>query len=130
MDVSPKLAAGVEPWLPIDPRHEALAVSIQEDQPDSMLSFTRRLIATRKAHPVLLTGALTFLPQESSIVAFERSADQVPRILCAVNISREAADLQLGAAQWTSVFSTHGVSTIGESKLRMRGYEAFWAVES
>ena len=46
----------VEPWLPVDPRHQALARDAQERDPQSCLWLTRRLIALRKATPALRTA--------------------------------------------------------------------------
>ena len=41
--------AAPDAWLPMDPAHLPLAIERQETRDDSMLNFTRRLIAARKA---------------------------------------------------------------------------------
>lgn len=58
----------VEPWLPIDARHPAMAVDAQEADPNSMLNATRRLLALRRAHPALKTGAMTVLATDPLLV--------------------------------------------------------------
>ncbi|MGE3301744.1 MAG: alpha-amylase family glycosyl hydrolase [Hyphomonadaceae bacterium] len=80
-----------EPWLPVDPRHAALAVDAQELDADSVLRAARALIALRRAHPALRTGAWRALAAPSPILLFER-AGEGERLLCAFN---------LGAARWS-----------------------------
>ncbi len=60
------------PWLPLDPRHRALAVDRQEAAPDSMLAFTRRWLAFRKTHPALRTGAIAFEDSDDGVLTFTR----------------------------------------------------------
>ncbi|WP_420479213.1 alpha-amylase family glycosyl hydrolase [Brevundimonas sp. FT23028] len=81
----------VEPWLPVDPRHAALAVDAQEVDPRSMLHTTRRLIATRKAHAALSRGALKMLDAPEGVVAFERSLDG-EALLCVFNLGHAEVD--------------------------------------
>jgi alpha-glucosidase len=79
-----------EPWLPVDPRHPALAVDRQDGNPGSMLTLTRRLIAFRKAQPALRLGALRFLDSPEPILAFERRfGDEV--LTCVFNLGHETA---------------------------------------
>ena len=40
-------------WLPLDPRHRALAADAQENDPDSVLAFTRAMIAFRRGSNAL-----------------------------------------------------------------------------
>jgi alpha-glucosidase len=64
-------AAGVRPWLPMaDP---ALCnVADQRDDPDSVLSFTKRTIARRRANDDLSHGAYASLPSPEGTWAFTR----------------------------------------------------------
>ena len=79
----------VEPWLPVDPRHAALAVDGQETDPASMLHLTRRLIGLRHSHPVLRTGAMTMLSASGSLLEFRRG-DAAGALLCVFNLGHEA----------------------------------------
>jgi alpha-glucosidase len=81
-----------EPWLPIDPRHLALSVEAQERATASLLAFTRRLIALRKAHIALREGTWRALPAPAGVLLFERAAPG-ERLLCAFNLSSEAIAL-------------------------------------
>ena len=49
-----------EPWLPVDPAHDALAVDQQQGN-DSVLRFTSEALSTRKRFQAMLTGGMTFL---------------------------------------------------------------------
>lgn len=80
-------------WLPLDPRHAAMAADRQAAEPSSMLQFTRRMIALRKAHPAL-TGedwrALAAPPDD--VLAFTRSAPG-EQLLCAFNLGEDETRL-------------------------------------
>jgi alpha-glucosidase len=45
------------PWLPVDPAHRALAVDLQQANPQSTLQWTRMLLALRRRHPALRVGS-------------------------------------------------------------------------
>lgn len=62
----------VEPWLPLDPAHDALAVDRQAGDPGSMLQFTRRLLALRRGSGALRWGDLTIVDSAPALLAFER----------------------------------------------------------
>ena len=79
-----------EPWLPVDPRHPALAVDRQEADPASMLHLTRRFVALRKAHPALARGDMRLLDSPAGVVCFERAVEG-ERLLCAFNLGHAAA---------------------------------------
>ncbi|HEX6374908.1 MAG TPA: alpha-glucosidase [Allosphingosinicella sp.] len=85
-----------EPWLPVDPAHVPLAVDRQEADPVSMLNLTRRLVALRKAKPVLRTGSLRRVEAPPPLLVFERG-DGEERLLCAFNLGDEAIDWVLPA---------------------------------
>jgi alpha-glucosidase len=75
-------------WLPLDPRHAALARDVQEQDPDSVLAFTRQMIALRKSSPALRQGAIQ-LPDffvGARAWAFVREGGG-ERMLCAFNFS-------------------------------------------
>jgi alpha-glucosidase len=86
--------SAAEPWLPVDPRHLALAVDRQEGDPGSMLAWTRRLIALRKAQPALRTGALSRVAAPEPLFAFTRGEGE-GNLLCAFNLGDEAVEWSL-----------------------------------
>ena len=73
-----------EPWLPVDPRHQALAVDLQEADPGSMLNATRRLLALRRAHEALRHGDMQILSTDP-VLSFSRSTG-TEQLLMAFNL--------------------------------------------
>ena len=81
-------------WLPLDPAHSPLAVDAQEADPASMLAFTRRLIALRRASPALQLGEARLVAAPAGVLAFERQLGD-ERVLCAFELAGEPAQLEL-----------------------------------
>ena len=72
-------------WLPLDPRHRALAADAQEADSASMLAFTRAMIALRRDSAALRLGAFTALEAAAPLLAFMRDAG-AERMLCLFNL--------------------------------------------
>lgn len=61
------------PWLPLAPDAASVNVAGQSEDPDSLLSLTRRLIALRREHPILHVGDFErFGPTPDGTFAFRR----------------------------------------------------------
>ena len=84
--------AAPRPWLPVRPAHAALAADRQAADPESVLSFYRRMIALRRAEPALRTAPARFLDLPEPVLAFARGG-----LLCAFNLSPRAIDVPLPA---------------------------------
>jgi alpha-glucosidase len=61
-----------EPWLPFADDHAAVNVAAQREDPDSLLSLYRRLLALRRAEPDLRTGAYRTLQADDRVLRFAR----------------------------------------------------------
>jgi alpha-glucosidase len=74
-DSSPNagFSAAAETWLPVGPHVEGVNVADQRDDPDSMLSLYRRLLALRRAEPALSVGSWQDLGRTQSALAFLRT---------------------------------------------------------
>lgn len=97
-----------EPWLPV--AVDAHTVAYQRDDPRSMLSLYRRLIALRRRHPALALAAYRPLFAEGELFLFTRELGE-ERFLVALNlgadpISASFADMTLSG--------TVRVSTLGD----------------
>jgi|GEM_PF-70928 len=75
-----------DPYLPVPKSHLPLAVDIQESQSESMLNFTRRVLAQRRDNPALQTGQTLVLGTQDPIVAFVRQSEG-QSVLCSFNMS-------------------------------------------
>jgi alpha-glucosidase len=61
------------PWLPVGPDAGRVNVAAQAEDPDSLLTLTRRLIGLRREHPVLHVGDFEpFGPTPNGTYAFRR----------------------------------------------------------
>jgi alpha-glucosidase len=107
-------------WLPLDPRHAALAVDAQERDPASVLAFTRALIALRRANPALREGEFVAIEAPAPLLLFERHAPN-QKLLCLFN---------LGAAPQTREKSSGkvafavGDATLTAGRCKLAGYSA------
>jgi alpha-glucosidase len=110
-----------EPWLPMEPEAETLAAAVQARDPDSTLSFFRRLVHYRNASPPLLHG--TYRPHEAGeeVFAYVREAEG-ERVLVALNFAPEPRPLGLAeveeAVDGRLELSTHAERALGPVELR------------
>jgi alpha-glucosidase len=80
-----------KPWLPVGADHAALAVDRQEGDPQSLLAWTRTVLALRRANPALHHGSATVTRADDQVLAIERRAG-AQRLLCVFNLSARPAD--------------------------------------
>ncbi|MBX3510431.1 MAG: DUF3459 domain-containing protein [Hyphomonadaceae bacterium] len=83
--------SAADAWLPLDPRHAALAADAQARDPDSMLSFTRALIALRKANSALSEGTFIDRDAQAPLLVFERRTG-ASAMLCLFNLGPAPAN--------------------------------------
>jgi maltose alpha-D-glucosyltransferase / alpha-amylase len=68
--------------------YQSVNVEAQQRTPGSLLNWTKRMIAVRRAHPVFGRGSLEFLkPENRRVLAYLREHEGVS-ILCVANLSR------------------------------------------
>ncbi|MBS1543254.1 MAG: DUF3459 domain-containing protein, partial [Bacteroidetes bacterium] len=75
------------PWMPVNPNNVAINLNRQEHEPDSVLSYWKKMIGIRKAHPVLTYGA--YKPVETDnehLFVYYRESDE-EKILVILNMS-------------------------------------------
>lgn len=77
------------PWLPIGDGHALLSVEAQDDDPDSMLNFSRKVIALRKSYAALRNGAISFTEANDNLLVFKRKGAG-EEALCVFNLGTEA----------------------------------------
>lgn len=96
-----------KPWLPIGEAHRALAVDVQEANADSLLHWTRRVLAMRNESPALRVGTIDFLDAPNDILAFERIYEG-ERMLSVFNLGDEPV-AWTPQGYWQTLLSTGGV---------------------
>jgi alpha-glucosidase len=80
------------PWLPVADDYAAINVEAERDDPASMLSLYRRLIALRRAEPALAVGAFGTVRALGDVLAYVRSHED-RHFLVALNLSSAPAVL-------------------------------------
>lgn len=87
--------AAVEPWISVNPNHDAINAAAEVNDPDSVYAFYQRLIALRHENPVVAAGAWELVDADDErVYAFTRTLDG-ERLLVMVNMS--AADAAVPA---------------------------------
>ena len=62
------------PWFTVNDNYTGVNVAAQEEDPDSILNFYRRLLQFRKKHPVALWGDyVELLPEDKHLYVYERN---------------------------------------------------------
>ncbi len=101
-----------EPWLPLGADHAALAVDRQTADPDSLLAWTRRLIALRHAHPALTAGSMRILVAEGDLLVFARSGEG-ETLRCAFNLGMTPLPTPAALAGGRVVEAVNGADMAG-----------------
>ncbi|WP_425463356.1 alpha-amylase family glycosyl hydrolase [Methylobacterium terricola] len=98
----------VEPWLPLDPHAQTRNVEHLRDDPASILTLHRRLIALRREHPALSIGAYRAVSSAGDVLVYERlHGDAVVRI--ALNFGHEACRTEVPPGPgWEVLLSSAG----------------------
>ncbi|MEK0154661.1 alpha-glucosidase [Arthrobacter oryzae] len=94
------------PWIAVNPNTSHINAAEQEDNPDSVFSFYRQVIALRHAEPVVAEGDFTMLlPDDEHVYAFRRSlpgsgAAPGVQLLVLGNFSGEDRTVELDGGDW------------------------------
>jgi maltose alpha-D-glucosyltransferase/alpha-amylase len=110
-------------YLPVitDPEYhyEGLNVEAQQNNPNSLLWWMKRMIALRKRYKAFSRGSIEFLyPENRKVLAFLREYED-ERILVVVNLSRHAQYLELDLSRFrgsvpVELFGRTSFPSIGE----------------
>ena len=74
-----------KPWFFVNDNYRRINVADQEEDPDSLLNFYRKLLKFRKEHPVALWGDYKeYMPKDKHFYVYERSCEgQKLLVICA-----------------------------------------------
>src|SRR5579884_110226 len=118
--------AGVKPWLPVALDYQTFHVAAEQQDPRSLLTLTRALLALRRSHAALTLGSYQSIEQESpTCFVYQRQyADQL--CLVALNFSEQDQVVTLpGQGQGRVLLSTHldREGLVPFSEIHLRGNE-------
>ena len=107
-----------KPWLPLALSHKPLAVSVQEKDPHSALSYARAFLAERRKSAALRLGDIEFLDTSEPVLAFVRRSGN-ERIVCVFNMADRAVEDRASLVAGTRALpvGTGTIETRGEALL-------------
>ena len=124
-------------YLPVitDPEYhyETVNVEAQAQNPHSMLSWMKRLIALRKRHRAFGRGTLELLrPDNRKVLAYVRHYES-EQILCVANLSRFLQAVELDLSKWkglvpVELFSSNEMPVVGDAPyfLTLGPHSFYW----
>ncbi|WP_172195616.1 glycoside hydrolase family 13 protein [Saccharibacillus qingshengii] len=85
-----------KPWMPVNPNYRGINVQAQENDPDSILNYYRKLIALRREHAdVIVHGEYASLLEEhEQVFAYVRRNEQRQGLML-LNFSEKEAEFEL-----------------------------------
>ena len=115
----------VKPWLPLNADWATRNVARMVEEPHSILTLHRRLLAARRAHLALSIGDFALLDAEGDVLAYERRHG-AERLIVALNLGGRSQRLEL--PDWASdcrpLLSTVADATLaGDGALLLRADE-------
>jgi alpha-glucosidase len=118
-------------WLKRDPAHAAFAVDRQAGDPQSVLHYTRQLLALRRGLPALVAGDITLLDTPEDMVAFIRH-NAKSAVLCAFNLGDQvlewAPPAEFAAARLLASENAAGMT--GKAPMVLAPGSGYWAANT
>jgi alpha-glucosidase len=108
-----------EPWLPLSPDWREINAARQGDDPASVLSFYRRLLALRRRSPALTHGSYRTVAATEGVLAYER-ADAGERLLVVLNLTSAEQAFEAPPGEILLDSARAGVSVFGGGALSLR----------
>ena len=113
------------PWFPLNPNYKKINVAEQEKDPESVLSYYKKLTALRKnpgyKETMVYGDFVPFMADEDRLMAFYRKGEKTLLILG--NYRKEERELELPAPVKKLVLSNTEPRITGR-KITLSGYEA------
>jgi alpha-glucosidase len=107
-----------EPWLPLAPNHRSENVANQRHDETSILNLYRRLIAARRAMPVLSVGSYRPVAAQGDLLLFLRE-HAGERVLVALNLGDDAT-VEFGSDQFRGQILVSALGDRDEEPVRRR----------
>ena len=112
------------PWLPLNPNYKKINVAEQEQDPESVLSYYKKLTALRRnpeyKETIVYGDFVPFMADEDRLMAFYRKGEKTLLILG--NYRKEERELELPAPVKKLVLSNAEPRITGR-KITLSGYE-------
>ncbi len=108
-----------KPWLPVHPNYTSRNAAIQQDDPQSLFNFVKKLLALRKEYPALQRGGFRlFFRTDTGVLAYERALDD-QRVLVYINFTGKMNTASL--ARDTDPYAAKLLLSTNREELRVYG---------
>ncbi|HIV44295.1 MAG TPA: alpha,alpha-phosphotrehalase [Candidatus Faecalibacterium avium] len=111
------------PWIGVVDNYPAINAAAQVDDPDSVYSYYKKLVALRKQHRVISEGQIEFLYKDDPDLLAYRRWDGDSQLLVLCNLNGHEAPVQL-PAQWQDAGVLLGNYPDAAPAAALRPYEA------
>lgn len=115
------------PWISIPSNYKEINVEAEEQDPDSVLNYYRKLVRLRKEYPVIQEGSIDFLCQDQEgIFAYERVLGK-QRLVVYHNLTEAEIPLPMPVevSEGTLLLENYPQKYAGERVVSLRPYECF-----
>lgn len=115
----------VQPWLGMNENYKTINVEQQEQDPDSILNFYKKIIQVRQWKECLIYGKIEpILEEHPTIVAYKRKLDS-EEVVCYFNFSSESQKVELDA-KYDVLLNNYKEEkeTISEQTYSLKPYQA------
>ena len=114
------------PWLPLNPNYKEINVASQENDPDSLLSFYKELIALRKnpeyKETVVYGEMIPYLEEQHNLMSYYRKGDKT--LLVLGNFQKEPQTVKLPSACHKVLLNNYPELNISDDSVILDNYQA------
>jgi alpha-glucosidase len=108
--------------------HLRRSVAAQDGDPQSLLSFYRRMLAFRRQLTPLIKGGFTLIDAGPDHISFERDHDG-RRILCAFNLSENDVTVLVPEGEWSVIPGSGFAGSLEAAGIYLPPAQALFAEE-
>ena len=113
------------PWLQVNPNYTEINLASQLEDPDSVYSFYKKLLALRKEpayqEAVVYGETIPYMAEEKNLFAYHRKVDK--DLLVLGNFQTEARDVVLPGEVKAVLLNNMDTCAIEGGKVHMEGYQ-------
>ena len=115
-----------EPWIGIPDNHSYINVAAEEEDPDSILNYYRKLVRLRKQYAVIREGSIEFLNQEQPEVFAYRRSTKEQELLVVSNFADTEIKLEepICCRGYEYLLGNYPQEDIGDDLRALRPYES------
>ena len=114
------------PWLSVNPNYHEINVKSQQNDPDSLLSFYKKLTALRKdpdyKETIVYGDLIPYLEDQHNLMAYFRKGEKT--LLVIGNFQTEPQDITLPGKCKNVLLNNYPETDISENILHLKNYQA------